>query len=147
MRDNSAIRPSAIFVDGSNSYDMAFELAFECDPKKVGKVELVKRVGIRARETNNIVERLHGTMKDRLKPMRGLKHVDTGKAILDGMVVNYNFLRPHSALKGKTPAQAAGLNLDLQHGWKDLIQLATKNETLANSKAKANGAVVVEVQA
>jgi transposase-like protein len=31
------------------------------------------RVGINARETNNIVERLHGTLKDRTRSMRDLK--------------------------------------------------------------------------
>jgi len=30
----------------------------------------VRRVGIKERETNNVVERLQGTLKDRLKPLR-----------------------------------------------------------------------------
>ena len=29
------------------------------------------------RETNNVVERLHGTLKDRIKPLRGLKSEET----------------------------------------------------------------------
>ncbi len=28
------------------------------------RVEFVRKAGIRARETNNVVERLHGTLKD-----------------------------------------------------------------------------------
>ena len=32
---------------------------------------------------NNVVERLHGTLKDRLKPLRGLKSEETTKIWLD----------------------------------------------------------------
>ncbi len=34
---------------------------------KEHRVEFVRRAGIRAKETNNVIERLHGTLKDRLK--------------------------------------------------------------------------------
>ncbi len=75
---------------------------------KEHRVEFVRRAGIRARETNNIVERLHGTLKDRLKVMRGLKSEETAEIILSGWFVFYNFIRPHESLKGKTPAEAVG---------------------------------------
>jgi len=44
----------------------------------------VRRAGIRARETNNVVKRLHGTPKNRLKPLIGLKSEETVKIWLDG---------------------------------------------------------------
>src|SRR5271157_310632 len=62
-------RPQALFVDGSMQYDAAFNRVFY-SRYKVSKVELVKRIGIRSRETNNIVERLHETVKERTRPMR-----------------------------------------------------------------------------
>jgi len=39
--------------------------------------------------------------------------------------VFYNFIRPHESLKGKTPAEAVGLDLGLKHKWHELIELAT----------------------
>ncbi|RLI80497.1 hypothetical protein DRP05_00560 [Archaeoglobales archaeon] len=39
---------------------------------------------MKARETNNVVERSHGTLKDKLKPLRGLKSEETAKVWLDG---------------------------------------------------------------
>ncbi|MCL4437152.1 MAG: IS6 family transposase [Thaumarchaeota archaeon] len=117
-------QPNAIFVDGSNTYDDAFRFAFG-NPNKVSQPELVKRVGIRARETNNIVERLHGSLKDRTKPMRGLKSKATAQALLDGWVTHYNFCREHQSIK-MTPAQAAGIEVK---GWKNLIRLATTEKT------------------
>lgn len=118
-------RPIALFTDGSFTYDDAYNKVF-WTRYKGGRVEWVRRVGIRARETNNIVERLHGSLKDRLRPARGLKHDSTAKKWLRGYVVNYNCVKPHIALKGKTPAQASGL--DVKADWGELIQDATQSK-------------------
>src|SRR4030067_917448 len=96
--------------------------------------ELVQRVGINARKTNNIVERLHGTLKDRTRPMRGLKDFESTKSILEGYTVHYNFVRPHQTLKGKTPAQASEITMK-----KDghlLLKEATKHATLNEKQNK-----------
>ncbi len=50
-------RPVAFFTDGSFAYDEAFNKVF-FSRYKTNKVEWVRRVGIRARETNNVVEKL-----------------------------------------------------------------------------------------
>ena len=94
--------------------------------------ELVQRVGIRARETNNVVERLHGTLKDRTRCMRGLHSYNSTKLLLEGWSVYYNCVRPHQTLGGKTPAQAA--RMSAPNNWKSLIDEATKHEAqlLAN---------------
>lgn len=133
-------QPSAIFVDGSNTYDDAFRFAFG-NPNKVGQPELVKRVGIRARETNNIVERLHGSLKDRVRVMRGLKSVETTKTLLEGYVTNYNYCRDHQAL-GKTPAQAAGIEIK---GWRNLIEAAQRETTSKETEVKKMIEVEVKV--
>jgi transposase-like protein len=122
-------RPVALFTDGSFAYDDAFNKVFYTR-YKASKVEWVRRVGIRARETNNIVERLHGTLKDRLRPMRGLKGDSASKNLLDGYVTYYNFCRKHMSL-GKTPAEAAGIGIS---GWKDLIVNAQSQTTKAESE-------------
>ncbi len=110
-------RPIAFFTDGSFAYDDAFKTVFY-SRFKTNKVEWVRRVGIKARETNNIVERLHGTLKDRYKPMRGLKNDDKAESLLNGYVINYNFCRKHQSIE-KTPAEATGLEVK---GWKQLIE-------------------------
>jgi transposase-like protein len=123
--DQSKVRPRAVFVDGSLVYSSAFNKVF-WTMRKDTRPELVQRVGIRARETNNIVERLHGTLKDRTKPMRGLKAFDSTKLLLEGYAVHYNCVRPHQSLGGKTPAQAA--RMEVPSNWKGLIEEATKHE-------------------
>ena len=140
IKEGCGAQPQAIFVDGSNSYDLPFDLAFNYEPQKVAKVEMVKRVGIRARETNNIVERLHSTLKMRTGTMRGMKGPETAKVLLDGWVTHYNFCREHMSLK-MTPAQAAGLEVK---GWKSLIREAQAEKTKAQLQEKE--ALQIEVK-
>jgi transposase-like protein len=130
--EQSKVRPRAVFVDGSFVYETAFNKVFYT-MRKDTRPELVQRVGIRARETNNIVERMHGTVKDRTRVMRGLKSFDSTKALLEGFAINYNFCRPHQSLNGKTPAQVA--RMQAPSSWKDLIEEATKHETQVLAKA------------
>ncbi|MGD0329036.1 MAG: IS6 family transposase [Nitrososphaeria archaeon] len=132
-------RPNVLFVDGSHAYDRAFNKVFYTR-YKANKVELVKKVGIRARETNNIVERLHETLKERTKIMRGFKNQDSAKLILEGYVVNYNFARPHLTLKGKTPAEASGIEVK---GWKQLIENAIQSENIGAQPQTQRKAVEV----
>lgn len=111
-------RPLSFFTDGSFAYDEAIRKVF-FTRFKTNRIEWVRRVGIKARETNNIVERLHGTLKDRTRPMRGLKNDDSSQELLSGYVINYNFCRKHSQIK-TTPAEMAGLKE--VNGWKQLIE-------------------------
>jgi hypothetical protein len=102
----------------------------------------VKRIGIRSRETNNIVERLHETVKERTRPMRGFKNEDSARAILKGYVLNYNFARPHIGLKGKTPAEQAGIAVK---GWKALIENAIQQEVLAPESQERTAVAPLQV--
>jgi transposase-like protein len=122
----STQRPKVVFLEGSMQYDQAFNRVFY-SRYKVEKVEMVKGTGIRSRETNNIVERLHETIKERVRPMRGFKNEDSAKLILDGYTTYYNYVRPLMSLKGKTPAQEAGIEVK---GWRQLIENATQSKTL-----------------
>ncbi len=117
-------RPVVLFTDASFAYDDAFNKVFY-SRYKTNRVEWVRRIGIRARETNNIVERLHGTFKDRYKSMRGLKNDKSSQELLDGYVINYNFCRKHQIIKS-TPSQAAGIEVK---GWK-LIENSQQQKTV-----------------
>jgi putative transposase len=130
--EQSKVRPRALFVDGSFVYQTAFNKVFYT-MRKDTRPELVQRVGIRARETNNLVERMHGTVKDRTKVMRGLKSFESTKSLLEGFTIHYNYVRPHQSLNGKTPAQAA--RAQAPSTWKGLIDEATKHEAQLLAKA------------
>jgi len=60
--------------------------------------------------------------KDKEKVMRGLDHEDSAQTMLDGMRIYYNFIRPHMALNGKTPAEKAKISKLGNNKWKSLIK-------------------------
>jgi epoxyqueuosine reductase QueG len=65
---------------------------------------------------------MNGTLRERVKIQRGWKTVKTPLA--EGNRIQYNFVKPHMALEGKTPAQAAGIGA---RGWNELLRLAVDN--------------------
>lgn len=55
----------------------------------------------------------------------------TARDLMHAFQIHYNFMRPHMALKNKTPAQAAELNLRLGHDkWKGLISRGANSTKL-----------------
>jgi transposase-like protein len=71
---------------------------------------------------NNKMERMNGEIRDREKVTRNLKRMDT--PILTGMQIFHNYVRPHMALDGKTPAEVAGIQVKGKDKWLTLIQNA-----------------------
>lgn len=124
-------RPIRITTDGMQSYRRGFNKVFYTN-RKDRRVEYVRAPGLKARKHNNMIERWHGTLKDRYKVMRGIGRETTAKPLLDGFVVHYNFVRPHEALNGQTPAQAANVGVSESDGWGGLIRLATHFQTREN---------------
>jgi transposase-like protein len=115
-------KPISIYCDGLPAYVDGYNKVFRT-LKKEGRPELIRRVGIRNIHNQNAVERLHGTLKDRLKPTRGLKGEETVRTLLEGWVVHYNYVRKHQTIK-MTPAQASGINM--KNDWHLLVKEATK---------------------
>ncbi|MBU0906629.1 MAG: DDE-type integrase/transposase/recombinase, partial [Nanoarchaeota archaeon] len=73
---------------------------------------------------NHPIERLHNTIRERTKIMRGFHgSIESANAIMKGFEINYNFNRKNMALKGKTPSQIAIPELVLGNNkWLDLIR-------------------------
>ena len=64
--------------------------------------------------------------------MRGMQSKETTQKIIEAIRILYNFCREHSKL-GKTPAEAAGLNIDFKgNKIETLIRIAKKQELTIN---------------
>lgn len=82
-----------------------------------------------SRTNNNKVERLHNPVREQNKTMRGLQNDDTGTAFNNSFKAFYNHIRPHQALDGRTPAQAAGIDLKLgRNRWVGMIQKSIEHQ-------------------
>lgn len=118
--------PDFIITDKLPAYKQAVTKEFYTMKKP--RTQHVKFKNIRERTNNNIVERLHGTLKERTKVMRGLDNDETAQKMMDANRIYYNYLRPHQALNGKTPAEKAGIDLQLEgNKWGHLIKRAKRD--------------------
>ena len=107
-------------TDGLASYKKAFNSEFY-DHHQTCKH--VADVGLQE-SLNNVLERMHGSIREREKVMRGLKVDDT--PILPMNQIYYNFIRPHQALKGRTPAEMAGIGISGENKWEELLKRSVK---------------------
>jgi len=88
----------------------------------IGKTRHVQSSGFGSEGNINLLERFHGTVKQRTKVMRHFKVPWCAATILEGFITHYNFLHEHEGLGGITPATAAGIGDGVQ-SWDDLIRL------------------------
>jgi putative transposase len=88
-------------------------------------------------DSTSLIERFHGTLKDRTKVMRGFKDLETLYQFVSGFLVYYNYLRPHESLEGMTPAEVAGIKYDVKT-WADVcrIPLSQLVETVSHRKPR-----------
>ena len=107
--------PKVVLTDKLAAYLDGIELAFGADSEH--------RQGspFDVRANTNLIERVQGTLKDRVKVLRGLKKPETAKKFIEGWLINYNYFRPHISLKGKTPARKAGIILSV-NDWLDVVR-------------------------
>ncbi len=80
---------------------------------------------------------MQGSIREREKVMRSLKNEDS--EVVDGYRIYYNFVRPHMALDGKTPAEVAGLDLGLEGDrWLSLIKQSAEDREIPKVIARKN---------
>lgn len=116
-------RPATFITDGLDSYRKAY--LKEYWTLKGPRTKHISHITIKGDHNNQKMERLNGEIRDREKVMRGLKKSDT--PILAGYQIFHNYVRPHEALDGKTPAEACGIQIKGENKWVTLIQNASQS--------------------
>jgi len=118
-KQRSKTRPEIIITDRLLLYPSAFNKVFYTQYKE-DRVEHLTSMGFSSPVNTNLIERFHGTIKQRYKVMRDLKDPYSASVVLDGFVTHYDFFLEHSYLD-MTPAISAGIGNDIQN-WGDLIE-------------------------
>jgi transposase-like protein len=112
-------QPETILTDGHRSYNEGIAYAWfnGQKPKHIAKAGMGKPDA-----NNNRIERLNGTLRERVKVQRGWKSMKTPLA--EGQRIHYNFVKPHTALEGQTPAERARVGVEGQDKWLSLLKAA-----------------------
>lgn len=121
-----------IITDGAPNFHAGIDREFWREKKQLA---LVHEQDIRfgGQIHNNKMERMNGEIRDREKKVvRGVKREDS--PLITGLQIYHNYVRPHMALDGKTPADLAGIEVRGDNKWLSLIQNAVTHSTKVDSK-------------
>jgi len=110
--------PNQIHTDNSYDYPPSIRKVFGT------KVKHVHFPAWKHKFKNNPIERFHNTLKQRYKTFRGFDNPRSAVNFFDFYRVYYNFVRKHTTLDFKTPAQSAMIELRLgRNRIRSLIEL------------------------
>jgi transposase-like protein len=115
--------PKTLVSDGAANFHEAYNKEFRT-MKIETRTEHIRHIRLAGDYNNNKMERMNGEIRDRERCMRTLEKADT--PILTGMQIFHNYVRPHQALKGRTPSEAAGIEVNGENKWLTIIQNASK---------------------
>jgi transposase-like protein len=130
-KDKTENQFQIITSDGLPAYPQAIQRTFMLKGKMIkgyeGGVIHTKKVGIKGEGFNIMIERLHNSVRQRIKIFRGFHgSVESANALMKGWEIHYNFIRNHLAL-GKTPSElATDIILTEDNKWLELIKMSKK---------------------
>ncbi len=124
-KEHAKGKPRFVITDGLPVYHRAFKKEFLTHHKTCRHIS---NVGISKEKNNNLIERYHGTYRERDKVMRCLDKKVTSEDMLEYWRLYYNFIRGHMALDGKTPSEIAGI--DFNNGNNKILGLLEKSLSL-----------------
>jgi len=116
--------PRTLVSDGAANFHDAYNHEFRT-AKLENRTEHIRHIRLQGDLNNNKMERMNGEIRDRERCMRTLEKADT--PVLSGMKIYHNFVKPHMALDGKTPAEVAGIKVEGENKWFTIIQNASKS--------------------
>jgi transposase-like protein len=128
-------KPRLLITDGMHQYHRGYLKEFYTH-KFSDMTEHIQDIRFGGEIHNNKMERLNGEIRDREKVMRSLKKEDS--PILSGYQLFHNYIRPHMALEGKTPADLCGIKVEGNDKWLTLIQNASHQTKINNPKDNSN---------
>ena len=114
-QDKTTQPPEFIISDKLASYIEGIDRVFGTD------MWYKESQGFAGRIVTRLIDRFHGTLRDRAKIMRGLKSINTAKLATDGWLVHHNFFRPQPSLENKTPSEVAGIKFPYRD-WTEIVK-------------------------
>lgn len=109
-RAEAGFTPDIIVSDGAPAYPPAIEEAIPGARHVIAQFKgtPVSHRGRSVTVSNNLLERLNGTLRGWVRTLRGFKSLKAGNRALTILQAVYNLLRQHQGLGGLTPFQASG---------------------------------------
>ena len=122
-RKRAGKAPQRIITDGAMNFGAAINDEFWREKQAIAIVH-DRDIRLNGPIHNNRMERLNGEIRDREKVVRGVKRTDS--PLVEGLQIYHNYIRPHMALEGRTPASVAGIEVLGEDKWRTIIEAASR---------------------
>lgn len=121
-KEQVGTEPQFLITDGRHSYTKSII-------KEMPSTLYVRLTSLTDKRTNNQnIERLNGTIRDRIKTMRGFDNDITADLMTSAFRNYYNFIKVHGTI-GTTPALKAGIGIELDgNKWMTLLKKSLENQ-------------------
>ncbi len=122
-REQAQMQPKFLITDGRHPLTESIE-------REMPETSHIRAVTLTDKRTNNQgIERLNGTIRDRVKTMRGFDNEESAEIMTSAYRNYYNFIKPHSSIGGLTPALKAKIGVDLEgNKWMALLKKSFENQ-------------------
>ncbi len=125
--------PTTLISDGAANFHHAWKKQYKAKNFLHKETEHHRHIHLSGDMNNNQMESFNSnTLRVREKVVRGIKKDDS--AIITGMQIHHNYIRPHQGLDGDTPADRSGIKIEGDNKWKIIIQNASKSHLPTLSK-------------
>ncbi len=113
--------PEVIITDKLRQYIDGIDLATS------GKASHIRSKPFTDENSTNIIERFHGTLKQRTNVIHHFRDLETARLITEGWLIYYNFFKEHESLGNISPAKNMGITLPF-NDWNDVVRHANVSQ-------------------
>ena len=113
--------PGIVITDKLQAYIDGIDLATG------GRIKHIRSKPFTDENSTNIIERFHGTLKQRTNVIHHFKDLETARLLTEGWLIHYNFFKEHESLGNISPVKH--MNLDMPfNDWNDVVRYSSVSE-------------------
>lgn len=114
--------PEVVITDKLRAYIDGIDLATG------GRAAHIRSKPFTDENSTNIIERFHGTLKQRTNVIHHFKDLETARLLSEGWLIHYNFFKEHESLGNVSPVRHMNLEMPFQD-WNDVVRYSNVAET------------------
>jgi transposase-like protein len=107
--------PEVVITDKLRAYIDGIDLATG------GRAAHIRSKPFTDENSTNIIERFHGTLKQRTNVIHHFKDLETARLLTEGWLIHYNFFKEHESLGDVSPVKHMKLDMPF-NDWNDVVR-------------------------
>jgi len=113
--------PEVVITDKLKAYIDGIDLATG------GRAAHIRSKPFTDENSTNIIERFHGTLKQRTNVIHHFRDLNTARLLSEGWLIHYNFFKEHESLGNVSPVKHMKLEMPFQD-WNDVVRYSNVTE-------------------